>query len=409
MRKKIISIFLAIIMMFSLNAIAFAYSVAENELGGEKVELDALTALPVNLMDESIDVVEFSKNDLIATDLSFNDGITNFIPITEADVQSQGAAPRLSANITGNLVGNINHQLTSANPFNVLFFSMPVAQHIFLSFATTNPNYVMSLGALDTAGNIFLFGGANLFPGHAASWNAGTTTAQFPFFAFVIHSTGSVGASYTLNWNKSVPVATTNQFIFVSHNVADVVYLLPGNTHIGINGVTTIHLGAGTGVTGTGSTTLDWSGEFVRHPSANSHVRRSIRITDVQIDRVSATNLRPSSMLFFNYVGRGPGSGSSPLTIALPLGRNTMYHHWLSIFDLNANPSSVIIQTCYLGLQTPRRLFTDPIENLLAGTYFVIVDIATGTPIDLFGNLNKFYTLDGFTHPTTTPLANLWG
>jgi hypothetical protein len=260
---------------------------------------------------------------------------------------------------------------------------------------------VVSLGAINAAGSVFLFNGANLFPGGAASWNAGTTNAQFPYLALVIQSLGSLGASYTLNWNKSVPVTSVSQYLFVSPDVADVVYLVAGNNHIGINGNTTIHLG-NRGGWGSGSNHLDWSGAW-SIATGNGHSRRTITVVDVQIDRVSASNLRPSSMAFLDYVGRAPGSGSSALTIALPLGRDTLYHNFRSM-----NPPHQIIQTCYLGLVTPRRLFVDPFEIMFGDIHYIIVDIGTGTPIDLVGNLNKFVTIDGYPAPIMTPLPNIW-
>lgn len=417
MKKQILknatALMLTLVMLltiFPMTALTYEYEAMTDPLlaEGELLTLEPFEALPVATSDLSIDAFTVDKNDLVATDMSFDDGVTNFVPISiEADeTYGERASGHAVADITNIRIGNLTHELTASNTHDILYFSMPVARQMFLSFSSPNPNFVVTLGAVDTAGNVFFFGGANLFPGGAASWNAGTTNAQFPYFAFVIHSIGSLGSSYTLNWNKSVPVASVSQFLFVSPDVADVVYLVTGNNHIGLNGITTIHLGYRAGW-GSGSDHLDWYGAW-RINTGTGHSRRSITVADVQIERVSATNLRPSSMGFLDYVGRAPGSGSSTLAIALPLGPNTLYHNFRSIFNSNANPPSTIIQTCYLGLQTPRRLFTDPFEIMFGDRHYIIIDISTGTSIDLVGNLNKIVSIDGHPPPIMTPLPNLW-
>ena len=356
---------------------------------------------------ETFTLDSVDESDLLPMSLSQDDGISNFIPMSESAPERERA--RGEANVTGIDIGSITHTLNASNPIDIIFFSLPVARTLWLNLSSTNSNYVVHLGFVSANGSVSIYTNS-VGPGGYAAWNLGATNNAAPFWALVVMSNGSTGTPYTLRWNMSIPPSTVSKYLHVSPDLSNIVTLVTGNNHIALNGTTTIFLGDLPHNMGNGSSQLNWTGKWLRdaHTPWGGYDQRTVTVNDIQIRRANNNTGDLPAVGFYNYRGFAPGSGSSTLAVALPLARNTLYMHHLSSYRPSPNGTTRVEDwNCYLGLRSPRRLFIDPLEVLLAHDHYIIVDVATGTPIDLWGNLNKFYTRDGYQMPILTGVPSL--
>lgn len=393
--SKKLSILLVLAIMLT-GVFGMPFAAAEESL---EADIDLNTQVMVDLeMPEAADgtlsynnIESARRNDATKTKYSLDDGISNFIYMPS----EAGEGQRVTVDASGVDIGSFTYTLSTSNSVDFILFTSSVPRTVYYRLSSSNGNYRVQPGFVDSAGSVWVYSQISS-PGGIVGFPFPETNGSRIYNCFVVFSNGSLGDQYTLTWNKTS--FAVDETLYLSPDFT-IVVTLAGN-YISLNGVSTIYLGNGGSAWGDGSSQLNWTaGWSLTTPTGYS--RRTITVNDPHINR---DNLTYANSIVTSYTCYGPSAASSDLAIWLELDYNTLYQNWRSVYNQNASPPLSTNTDDYLGFSTARRLYTEPIEWTIGDKHYLVVDIQSGTSIDLFGLHNLFYVYDGYQLPTYTIL-----
>ncbi|WP_153463941.1 MULTISPECIES: hypothetical protein [Sediminibacillus] len=269
---------------------------------------------------------------------------------------------------------NFNDSLTSSDPDDFWFFSIPSDRSILFEIETENPDYIVELYQIDwetgTAYPTSIGGYANQLVA-----NNQITSGDW---ALRVYSSNTLEDTYTIKMNATNPNGAESVYS-TSDSLLYAVLGYP-NGDIYSNGVFVAAIGRE-------NTQLDWEREFYFAWDGNYNQRQH-SISDVNIKSISAP------------VSYTASYASSNNAILLYLDEGSLFTHHVSSFRSGppTQYDSSFVDT--IGKTTPRRLDTDDLTNW--GDHILVFDLNTGESIDFFSVLNYYYASGAESIPTIT-------
>lgn len=286
--------------------------------------------------------------------------------------------PKVSIKSNFNLTGDLlsySDSLTTADPTDFYFFTVPDTRNIIFMLQSTNANYRVDLYFIDWSTSTAYPTGLGCTSGNYAYANNLTAGD----WGLRVTSSGTVGNTYNIYMNATGPGGATLES--ASNHLQSVVWgYANGDLYLNNN-----YIANTTQATNT-NPHLDWTREFY-FSSGGSYQSRTHDIADTRVSYIT-TRINYSS----NYA-------SSNDAVLIILKDETLFTYHESQYTSGNPPyhySSFVDTT---GRTTPRRLdFID-----MAGDPDILVyDLNTNEVIDFVSNLNYYYAQGIEPWPTIT-------
>lgn len=408
--KRSFVFILVLCFVLSMASIALAQEIAEPaaELIEEMPAMEILKEEPVvSDVEEAVTVPELPTARTLA-DVPLTNNIPDIIEIknlkevrkyspTEvekmegarlasiSEVGEAGVArPMAQASLDSVNVGSISNTLTSSNAYDFLTFSFYDTRYFFFNFTSANSSYRATLCTVDTQGYIYTT--SNVFaPGKNVVTLPANTSAK-PMYCWLIQSTGSVGSSYTMSFNK-----TTNININPLYMTADqsVIYGNQGGTFYK----------NGSYMFAKSDSSLTWKRTMnnPQYQTVGGNTYGGYEKLEVEIYNPKAQkNIYGDMIAYGPYTYKGGGANTS-FAWFIPLDIGTGYMTWYTNYMPGTGGWTVFSSADWIDKQTPIEL--NP-QHLAKDQPYIVVDGNTGAVLDLYGVANSFYTYDKDAWPT---------
>ncbi|WP_168123684.1 hypothetical protein [Paenibacillus sp. HB172176] len=344
-----------------LLAMVFLFSVSTSTVSAENSNMNTSQLVSQFANDQSI----FVENITVETE----NGIAINVPSTPTfSVMS-------NYNLTNDLL-NYNDSLTTTDPSDFYFFSVPDPRNIIFRVQSSNPDYRVELYEIDWSTSTAYPTGLGNSSGND-SFSNGLYAADW---GLLVTSTGTVGATYTIQMNAASPGGATS-LLSSSSALQSVVWGYSNNDlYLNEDYITNTTDAANT------NPHLDWERHFYLS-SGGDYQARDHEVSDARVSYITTR---------VNYSSDYASSNNAVLII---LKSGTLFSYSESQFQ--SGPPTNYYQSFLdtTGRTTPRRL--DAID--MAGDPDILVyDLNTNQVIDFISNLNYYYAMGIESSPSVT-------
>lgn len=281
-------------------------------------------------------------------------------------------------NVTEDLL-SYSDSLTTADPSDFYFFSVPDTRTIIFQLQSSNTNYRVDLYSI------------NWSTGTASPVGLGYTIGSVPAMAndltagdwgLMVISSGTVGNTYRIDMNAAGPGGATS-LESSTNTLNSVVWRYPNNDLYFNN--TYI---ANTTQAANTNPNLDWTREFY-FSSGGSYQSRTHEISDARVSYITTR---------VNYSSDYASSNNAVLIV---LDEETLFTYHESEYHSGNPPYYYQSFVDTTGKVTPRRL-DRLLDDMVNNPKFLAYDLNTNQVIDFVSNFNYYYAMGIEPMPTVT-------